>query len=77
MSGGVFVFSFNWGTFIKQPGAIIYGSDADDTLKNTAQSGYAAFRNNREIDKKQRNSTAGTEVTLDSSIDGSDGGWEE
>jgi hypothetical protein len=66
------------GTFIKQAGGIIYGSDAGNTLKNTATRGdyygHAVY-----IDKspsKKRNSTAGSGGTLDSRLNGSAGGWE-
>jgi hypothetical protein len=75
--GGVYVSES--GTFTKQPGAVIYGADAGSTLKNTVQAeqgtgdGHAVYISGT----KRRNSTAGTEVTLDSSIDGTAGGWEE
>jgi TolB-like protein len=68
--GGVYVS----GTFIKQAGGVVYGSDASGSLKNTARSGdsygHAVYGN------KRRNSTAGPDITLDSNISGSAGGWE-
>jgi hypothetical protein len=70
--GGVYV---NSGTFIKESGGTIYGSDASDSLKNTASSGdnygHAVFS-----EGNKRNSTAGADVTLNSSLSGSSGGWE-
>ncbi|MDR1221090.1 MAG: InlB B-repeat-containing protein [Treponema sp.] len=66
------------GTFIKQSGGIIYGSDADTGLKNAAtgntRGGHAVYVN-ISPDKK-RNSTAGSGVTLNSGISGSAGGWQ-
>jgi uncharacterized repeat protein (TIGR02543 family) len=74
--GGVFVSGS--GTFTKQPGGIIYGSEAGSTLKNTATngsgSGHAVLVSYPNT--KKRDTTAGTELTLDSRIDGSAGGWE-
>jgi hypothetical protein len=70
--GGVYV---NSGTFIKESSGTIYGSDASDSLKNTASSGddygHAVFSGGN-----KRNSTAGADVTLNSSLSGSSGGWE-
>jgi hypothetical protein len=69
LGGGVYVYSS--GTFTKAPGTgtstsgIIYGSDADAALKNTAVNGGAAVY----VDSspvKQRNVTAGETVSLDS-----------
>jgi uncharacterized repeat protein (TIGR02543 family) len=69
--GGVYV----GGTFTKQSGGTIYGSDASDTLKNTAPSGngHAVYVSSG---SKTRNSTAGVGVTLNSAISGAAGGWE-
>jgi uncharacterized repeat protein (TIGR02543 family) len=65
------------GTFTKQQGGVIYGSDADDTLKNTASYGdpygHAVYESSG---LKKRNSTAGVGVTMDSTQSGSEGGWE-
>jgi uncharacterized repeat protein (TIGR02543 family) len=75
--GGVHV-SFSTGTFIKQAGGTIYGSNASGTLKNTATSG----KNNGQAvhisgtPAKNRNTTAGTGVTLDSRVSSTAGGWE-
>ncbi|MDR1220885.1 MAG: InlB B-repeat-containing protein [Treponema sp.] len=61
------------GMFIKQSGGIIYGSDASDSLKNTAASyGHAVYSSGG----KERNTTAGTGVILNSGTSGSSGGWE-
>jgi uncharacterized repeat protein (TIGR02543 family) len=73
--GGVYV---NRGTFTKQSGGIICGSDASGTLKNTAghdKYGHAVYVRS---ESKKRNTTAGTGVTLDSRKDEDDakGGWE-
>jgi fibronectin type 3 domain-containing protein len=65
----------------KKTGGIIYG-DTDTThttgsTENTAtraNSGHAVFVNSS---SDKRNSTAGTDVMLDSSVAGSAGGWEE
>jgi uncharacterized repeat protein (TIGR02543 family) len=70
--GGVGV---NGGTFTKQSGGTIYGSDAEDGLNNTATSGgHAVWVNSSPV--KLRNSTAGSGVTLNSGVNGSAGGWE-
>jgi TolB-like protein len=73
--GGVHV---SGGTFTKQAGGIIYGSNANGTLKNTATSGndygHAVYVNSSPI--KKRNSTASSGVKLDSTISGSSDGWE-
>jgi uncharacterized repeat protein (TIGR02543 family) len=72
--GGVYVYGS--GAFTKQSGGIIYGSDAEDSLKNTAYSnsyGHAVYINSG---SKKRNSTAGVGVTLNSGVSGSSGGWE-
>jgi predicted outer membrane repeat protein len=73
--GGVYVGSN--GTFTKQMGGIIYGSNAVIWLKNTASStsyGYAVYVSNSPA--KKRNSTAGEGVMLDSTKSGSSGGWD-
>jgi uncharacterized repeat protein (TIGR02543 family) len=73
--GGVFV--WEKGTFTKQAGGTIYGSDASDSLKNIARDdsyGHAVRVNGSPV--KLRNSTAGSEVILRSAISGSAGGWE-
>jgi uncharacterized repeat protein (TIGR02543 family) len=70
--GGVYVSS---GTFTKQSGGTIYGSDASNTLKNTASSssyGHAVYVDSG---SKKRNTTAGEGITLNSSLSGSAGGW--
>jgi hypothetical protein len=75
--GGVQVYR-NW-TFIKS-GGIIYGSnetrnDADGKpLKNTAANGNAVHMSSSPV--KQRGTTAGEDVALDSNKSGSAGGWE-
>ncbi|MDR1219934.1 MAG: InlB B-repeat-containing protein [Treponema sp.] len=72
--GGVYVTST--GTFAKQSGGTIYGSNASDALKNTASSdsyGQAVYVNSSPA--KIRNATAGNGVTLDSAKDGTAGGW--
>jgi hypothetical protein len=74
--GGV---SVSDGTFVKQSGGVIYGSNASDSsLRNTAGDGdsygHAVY-----VDiwpAKIRNATAGSGVTLDSSLSGAAGGWE-
>jgi hypothetical protein len=75
--GGVYVFS--GGTFIKQSGGTIYGSNESDySLRNTAtygaDYGHAVYVESSPV--KIRNTTAGTGVTLDSAVSGSAGGWE-
>jgi hypothetical protein len=65
------------GTFTKS-GGTIYGSDAGDTLKNTAgsdSSGHAVYVYPSFVSKK-RNTTAGPSVSLDGSQSGAAGGWE-
>jgi hypothetical protein len=63
-------------SFFKKTGGIIYGdTDGDiDSKKNTVRNGngHAVYAGS----SKQRNSTAGEGVTLDSAIEGSAGGWE-
>jgi hypothetical protein len=71
------------GTFLKT-GGIIYGSDAEEGLRNT--SGYAVevegavYNNNGEVSDpipgKRRITTAGVNVILDSTLTGQTGGWE-
>jgi hypothetical protein len=73
--GGVYVDSN--GTFTKQSGGTIYGSDADSTLKNTALNGnygHAVYVYGSPT--KKRNSTAGSGVTLNSGVSGAAGGRE-
>jgi hypothetical protein len=73
VGGGVYV--DDGGTFTKQSGGTIYGSNASGSLRNTAGSGYghAVFIAD---DYKRRNTTAGSGVTLNSGRSGSAGGWE-
>jgi uncharacterized repeat protein (TIGR02543 family) len=71
--GGVYV--ANNGTFTKESGGTIYGSNAEDALKNTASGGNAYGHAVYVDGGKRRNSTAGAGVTLDSSLDGNAGGW--
>jgi hypothetical protein len=73
--GGVYVVT---GTFTKQSGGIIYGSDAGSALKNTADNGdgHAVYVHISISSYKKRNTTAGAGVTLDSEKDGAAGGWE-
>jgi uncharacterized repeat protein (TIGR02543 family) len=72
--GGVYV--SNYGTFTKQSGGTIYGSNASDTQMNTATSdnGHAVYVGGSP--SKLRNSTAGYGVTLNSAVSGAAGGWE-
>jgi parallel beta-helix repeat protein len=73
--GGVYVNSS--GLFIKQSGGTIYGSNASDSLKNTAYSdsyGHAVYVATSPA--KKRNTTAGSGVTLNSGVSDSAGGWE-
>jgi predicted outer membrane repeat protein len=63
--GGVYVN----GTFTKESGGVIYGSDADSDLKNTAGNGPAVYT----YSGKKRNTTADAGVTLNS---GTDANWE-
>jgi fibronectin type 3 domain-containing protein len=74
--GGVSVSSN--GTFTKQSGGIIYGSDATSALQNTATRGnnygHAVYVDSSPT--RKRNTTAGVGETLDSTKDGSAGGWE-
>jgi hypothetical protein len=73
--GGVYVYDYSKWTFTKQTGGVIYGFEADTSLRNTAYGssyGHAVYASS-----KKRNSTAGTEVTLDSAVSGADGGWED
>jgi hypothetical protein len=69
--GGVYVLP---GTFIKQLGAVIYGSNASNALKNTASSNSSGHA----VSGYQitRNTTAGTDIILDSMKSGAAGGWE-
>lgn len=73
--GGVYVSSSSNSRFIKMPGAVIYGSNADSTLKNTARrNGQAVYVDTSP--SKRHNATAGSGVSLDSSVNGAAGGWE-
>jgi hypothetical protein len=76
--GGVYVDAS--GVFTKQPGGIVYGMDAENTLENTVDSdsnvnyGPAVFVNSSPA--KIRYNTAGAGVNLDSAVSGAAGGWE-
>jgi hypothetical protein len=70
--GGVFV---NGGTFTKQSGGVIYGSNGGD-LQNSATNGPAVSVYKSSSSYYYRNTTAGVGVTLNSGISGSAGGWE-
>jgi hypothetical protein len=65
--GGVYVAS--GGAFVKQSNGVVYGSDGG-SLQNSAAYGSAVYC---DTGGKQRNTTAGVGVLLDSS---SAGGWE-
>jgi RNA polymerase subunit RPABC4/transcription elongation factor Spt4 len=69
--GGVFVSSS--GTFIKSRGGVIYGSNAPAEQANTAGSGAAVFCVKGE---KKRETTARIGTLMDSTKDGTAGGWE-
>jgi hypothetical protein len=71
--GGVYV-SIG-GSFTKQSGGTIHGANASSVLRNNANSGQAVYVNIN-LGSKQRNTTAGTGVTLDSTKSGAAGGWE-
>jgi uncharacterized repeat protein (TIGR02543 family) len=78
--GGVYVAGN--GTFVKQPEAVIYGADADESLRNMAVPDNPGFDYNYghavyvdTTPAKIRNTTSGTGITLDSSLDGAAGGW--
>jgi hypothetical protein len=71
--GGVYVAGD--GTF-RKTGGIIYGGDAEETLKNTAGSGGHAAYVFALLSPKKRNATAGRDTGLDSGISGAAGGWE-
>jgi uncharacterized repeat protein (TIGR02543 family) len=74
--GGIWMDSS--GTFTKQSGGTIYGSNADSSLKNTATNG-SSYGHAVYVDTspaKKRNTTAGVGVTLNSRTSGSAGGWE-
>jgi hypothetical protein len=69
--GGVFV---DGGAFFTKQGGTIYGSNASSLYMNTADyDGHAVYVSSG---SKKRNTTAGTGVTLNSSVSGSSGGWE-
>jgi hypothetical protein len=61
--------------FSKQSGGTIYGSNASGSLRNTAGTnyGHAVYVADG---NKERDTTAGTGVTLNSGLNGSAGGWE-
>jgi hypothetical protein len=63
---------------VTKGGGVIYGSNADDALKNTAVSGISALGHGVYVysGTKIRNTTAAAGVTLDSSKNGTAGGWE-
>jgi uncharacterized repeat protein (TIGR02543 family) len=62
------------GTFTKASGSVIYGSDADGALKNTATTsdGHAVYV---ETGVKKRDSTVEEGETLNSAQSGAAGGW--
>jgi hypothetical protein len=66
--GGVYVVI--GGNFVKNTGSIIYGSDGEGVLENSAGNGHAVY-----VDSgpKKRDTTAGETVALDSSVSA---GWE-
>jgi hypothetical protein len=75
----VLFYNNNTGTFVKQTGGTIYGSnESNSALKNTATSGdnygHAVYVSSSPA--KIRNTTAGSGVPLDSTKDGTAGGWE-
>jgi hypothetical protein len=72
--GGVCVRS---GTFTKQPGGIIYGSNASSTLKNTAAGGYSSGHAVYVSESRMRGFTVGAGESLDSTKSGAAGGWVE
>jgi uncharacterized repeat protein (TIGR02543 family) len=73
--GGVYV---GGGTFTKQSDGTIYGSNADGALKNTASGGSYGHAVYVYVlsPSARRNTTADVGVTLDSTVSGSEGGWE-
>jgi uncharacterized repeat protein (TIGR02543 family) len=77
-SSGGGVYAGGSGTFAKQGGGIIYGSDADDGVKNTAANGdnygHAVYIDSSPA--RIRTSTADDGVALDSAAGGDAGGWE-
>jgi hypothetical protein len=75
--GGVFV--YEPGTFNQQTASILYGStESDSALKNTARSdGDAVYVYVNDSTGRKRTTTAGTEITLNSSQSGITNGWEE
>jgi uncharacterized repeat protein (TIGR02543 family) len=72
--GGVYV---QYGTFTKQSGGVIYGSnESNSALRNTASGssyGHVAYVYSS---SQKRNNTAGVGITMNSGITGSAGGWE-
>jgi hypothetical protein len=72
--GGVYI----GGTFTKQVGGVIYGSnESNNALRNVAfgGEGHAVYVGGSSPAKK-RNTTAGTGVAMDSTKGGPTGGWE-
>jgi hypothetical protein len=79
--GGVYV-SSNIVTFIKN-GGTIYGYTSGDTRSNVVKNNSGVVQSNKghavyviTIPYKRRETTAGPTVNLNSSVDGSSGGWE-
>jgi hypothetical protein len=80
------VYITNHATSSKESGGTIYGSDAGDTLKNTAgddSSGHAVYveafggsLGTPSSPTKRRNTTAGEGVALNPRLTGAAGGWE-
>jgi uncharacterized repeat protein (TIGR02543 family) len=79
--GGVYVNVANKAVFTKEANGVIYGLNAEDALKNTATgagaSGHAVYvyAGDNSLNTR-RTTTAGSGVTLNSSLSGSAGGWE-
>jgi fibronectin type 3 domain-containing protein len=80
--GGVYVSNYDSSynaTFTKNGGGTIYGSDASNDLKNTAESGdnygHAVYVYGSPA--KKRDITAGPSVNMNSNYTGAAGGWEE
>jgi hypothetical protein len=77
--GGVYVV-YVYGTFTKESGGVIYGSNASDDLKNTAKNGtgHAVYVHDMDTEpnNKTHDTTAGEGVTLYSTKGDSAGDWE-
>jgi hypothetical protein len=69
--GGVYVSNEGMFTFTKSGGGTIYGVNAEATIRNTANSGWAVYVSS----SQKRDTTVGPDVDLDSSQDGAAGGW--